>query len=215
MVTRVYIQVLSPTALNTPLIFINAINPRSQTESFICTMLKTFIQTRNCQLKLGSQGSATNEDTPMQLTSQVATAARLCRETWGNSCKLQFDLWYEPLSILPSVTFWWNAERLGSRALSGVLTKHFQARLLKFDWGECLYAGRPSGRVLTSNKLNHSHVRVHHFTHFLMHVAAVLLLLEVPGLTHKNGSTCRTLVSVRFLLLAVFSRSVTVGIKSP
>lgn len=47
-----------------------------------------------------------------------------------------------------------------------------------------------------------------------MHVAAVLLLLEVSALTHKNGSTGGTLVTVRFLLLAVISRSATVGIKS-
>lgn len=34
-----------------------------------------------------------------------------------------------------------------------------------------------------------------------MHLAAVILLLELPGATHKNGRTFRTLATVRFLLL--------------
>lgn len=40
------------------------------------------------------------------------------------------------------------------------------------------------------------------------------LCWRFQDLTHKNGSTCRTRVSVRFLLFAIFSSWVTVGIKS-
>lgn len=43
---------------------------------------KSFIQTRKCPLKLGSQA----------LTSQAAVAMRLCRETWGDSSKIELDL---------------------------------------------------------------------------------------------------------------------------
>lgn len=50
---------------------------------------------------------------------------------------------------------------------------------------------------------------------FLMHLAAVILLLDLSGATHKNGSTFRTLVTVRFLLLRDVFQISHVGNKMP
>lgn len=55
-------------------------------------LYSSFIQTRKCPLKLGSQGWRWNEDTVTRLTSQAPVATRLCRETWGESSKIELDL---------------------------------------------------------------------------------------------------------------------------
>lgn len=102
----------------------------------------------------------------------------------------------------PSV---WGAER--SPELQPSIPKHF--RLLNFDWGECLYSGRPSGRVPTPTQMKP-------FTH-----------ATSPFHTFPRGcGSCSSPVRgfrawpakmearvghpwLRFLLLALFSRSVT------
>lgn len=50
---------------------------------------------------------------------------------------------------------------------------------------------------------------------FLMHLAAVILSLELPGSTHKNGSTFGTLVAERLLLTRDVFQISGIGDKMP